>query len=387
MSMDQLGEIMVVDDTSDSLRLMTDLLTAEGYKVRPTPDPQLALDSAFANPPDLILLDVKMPGMDGFEACQRLKQNESTSNVPVIFVSALQDMEDRVRGFEVGGLDFITKPIHREEVLARVSAQLELFRVRQHLEEQTQQLVEANLKLQDLDRLKSMFIATMTHEFRTPMNAIIGFTGIMLQEIPGKVNDTQKDYLTRVSRAGQHLSELISDVIDISKIEAGHLEVEPQHFNLKQVIDKAMEIIQPQAEIKHLALEVDATSWPEMYSDSKRFFQCVLNYLSNALKFTNEGKVTVVIREMDGHVKVAVRDTGIGIPEEDIPKLFQAFERLETSNPVKSPGTGLGLYLTRKIIKEVLQGTVEVESQVGKGSTFSLQIPKKMTEIQVEEKK
>jgi len=381
------GNIMVVEDDPNSLKMVSDMLIVEGYKVRAALSSKQALKSAFANPPDLILLDIKMPGMDGFEMCQMLKQDERTAECPVIFVSGLQAITDKVRGFQVGGVDFITKPLQREEVLARVSAQLELSQTRQQLEEHARELSEANLKLQELDKLKNMFIASMSHELRTPMNSIIGFTGIMLQGLTGELNEKQEDYLSRVSKSGQHLLALITDVIDISKVEAGQLVVSPQHFSLKEVIDEAIENTQPKANKKQLKLEVDATNWPEIYTDYHRLLQCLLNYLSNAIKFTEQGTVTVIVRERNNDVEIAVQDTGIGIAEADIPKLFTAFERIDSHLKIIAGGTGLGLYLTKKIVTDLLQGTVAVESQVGKGSTFFIRIPKELqvNAVQVED--
>ena len=241
-----------------------------------------------------------------------------------------------------------------------------------------EELKQANNKLKELDKLKSMFIASMSHELRTPLNSIIGFSGMMLRGISGDLNEEQQDNIRRVSRAGHHLLELVTDVIDISKIEAGRIDMHTQHFSLKEVIDEAVETIRPQADNKQLALEVEATSWPQMYSDRKRLLQCLLNYLSNAVKFTEQGTVTMIVRELDGDVEIAVRDTGIGIPDEDIPKLFEAFERLESHLRIKAGGSGLGLYLTKKIAKDVLHGSVALESEAGRGSTFFLRIPKEV---------
>lgn len=389
MRMIHSGDIMVVEDDPNSLKMVADMLIAEGYKVRAALSSKQALKSAFANPPNLILLDVKMPGMDGFEMCQMLKQDERTAECPIIFVSGLQAIADKVRGFQVGGVDFITKPLQREEVLARVSVQLELSRTRQQLEEHTRELSAANLKLQELDKLKNMFIASMSHELRTPMNSIIGFTGVMLQGLTGELNEKQKDFLSRVSNSGKHLLDLITGVIDISKIETGQLVVSPQHFSLKEVIDEAIGSTQPQANKKQLQLKVDASNWPEIYTDYHRLLQCLLNYLSNAVKFTEQGTVTVVIRERGSDVEIAVQDTGIGIAEADIPKLFKAFERLESHLKIIAGGTGLGLYLTKKIVTDLLQGTVAVDSQVGEGSTFFIRIPKELqvNTVQAEETK
>ncbi len=374
--MDPKGEILVVDDTPESLKLLVDLLMDEGYRVRPTMDPKLALESALSNPPELILLDVRMPGMDGFELCQRLKQATCTEQVPIIFVSALQELHERVRGFEAGGVDFITKPIQREEVLARVSAQLELSRMRQSLEKRSQELAAANQKLQDLDKLKSMFIASVSHELRTPLNAIISFSGILLREILGGLNERQRDSLERIDRAGKHLFSLITDVIDISKIEAGRSDVYPETFALQELVDEALNTIHPQAETKGLTVTVSAVTWPVLHTDRRRLLQCLVNLLGNAVKFTEKGGVTVLVSDTGEAVAVAVRDTGIGIAEGDRPKLFKAFERLDSHLRVKAGGTGLGLYLTRKLVTDFLHGEISVMSSPGEGSTFCLTVPK-----------
>ena len=374
--MDPKGEILVVDDTPESLKLLVDLLMDEGYRVRPTMDPKLALESALSNPPELILLDVRMPGMDGFELCQRLKQATCTEQVPIIFVSALQELHERVRGFEAGGVDFITKPIQREEVLARVSAQLELSRMRQSLEKRSEELAAANQKLQDLDKLKSMFIASVSHELRTPLNAIISFSGILLREILGGLNERQRDSLERIDRAGKHLFSLITDVIDISKIEAGRSDVYPETFALQELVDEALNTIHPQAETKGLTVTVSAVTWPVLHTDRRRLLQCLVNLLGNAVKFTEKGGVTVLVSDTGEAVAVAVRDTGIGIAEGDRPKLFKAFERLDSHLRVKAGGTGLGLYLTRKLVTDFLHGEISVMSSPGEGSTFCLTVPK-----------
>ena len=235
-----------------------------------------------------------------------------------------------------------------------------------------------NKKLKDLDKLKSMFIASMSHELRTPLNSIIGFTGMLLQGISGELNNKQEDNLRRVYKSGKHLLSLITDVIDISKIESGRVDIFPQTFPLKEVVDEAIETIQPQLDSKELSLTVKANRWPEMETDRKRLFQCLLNYLSNAVKYSEKGSIDITVTDLNDDIEIKVKDTGIGISEKDMPKLFEAFERMESHLKVKSGGTGLGLYLTKKIITELLEGTIAVESRIGEGSQFSFTVPKKI---------
>ena len=264
-----------------------------------------------------------------------------------------------------------TKSRLESEITEKDQAQLAL-------KERSDELARANLKLQELDKLKSMFIASMSHEFRTPLNSIIGFTGVLLQQLGGDVNEKQKDFLNRIKHSGEHLLGLISDVIDISKIEAGRIEAVPESFLLDGLVNEAVDEMSLAVKKRGLQLQVEVPEGIEMYSDRRRLLQCMLNYLSNAVKYTERGKITITVQTDDDMVDLSVTDTGAGIAQEDIPKLFEAFERLETHLRVKSGGTGLGLYLTKKITKDLLGGNVYVNSEIGGGSVFGLRIPKRL---------
>ncbi|MCU7925955.1 MAG: PAS domain S-box protein [Candidatus Thiodiazotropha sp. (ex Dulcina madagascariensis)] len=267
-----------------------------------------------------------------------------------------------------------------------IRARVALDKYQQHLEElvelRTIELQSANERLMELDRLKSMFIASMSHELRTPLNSIISFSGILLQGLVGELNERQRDSVARVHRAGRHLLDLISDVIDISKIEAGYIDVYSEDINIKEVVNEALDSIRHQARGKGLNLLIDVPAWPVAHTDRQRLLQCLINLLSNAVKYTEQGSITLSIRSDKDEIQFAVSDTGIGIAEHDKAKLFKAFERLDSHLQVKAGGAGLGLYLIKKIVAEILQGSVGLESELGKGSTFILTIPKKaMAEV------
>ena len=210
---------------------------------------------------------------------------------------------------------------------------------------------------------------------RTPLNSIIGFTGVILQGMTGSLNAKQQDHLTRVHNSAKHLLSLITDVIDISKIEAGRIEVFPQDVTLSDVIEEAVMTIQPQVKEKELELKTSIPGGLVLHTDRKRLLQCIINYLSNAVKYTESGTISISARQSDDKVEILVSDTGIGISAQDQARLFDAFERLDSHLRVKEGGTGLGLYLTRKLATEVLEGEVLVKSRQGKGSTFGLLIP------------
>ena len=244
--------------------------------------------------------------------------------------------------------------------------------------ERTLELKQANTRLQELDRLKSMFIASMSHELRTPLNSIIGFTGIILQGLTGEINAEQKDQLQRVFGSAQHLLDLINDVIDISKIEAGRFDIYPEEFSLDEVVDEAASTLSLEISKKELVLEISVPKDVQLKTDRKRVLQCILNYLSNASKFTERGTIRVSTRVIDEMVEISVQDTGIGIKQKDMPNLFTFFARLDSPLRFKTSGTGLGLYLTKKIATELLNGTVSAKSTYEQGSTFLLTIPKEI---------
>jgi len=255
-----------------------------------------------------------------------------------------------------------------------------LMNIVEDLNQKTIELEAANHKLQDVDRLKSMFIASMSHELRTPLNSIIGFSSIVLEEWLGPLNDEQKDKLAIVLRTGKHLLSLINDLIDISKVEAGKLETMPEEFNLADLVTEVARLSEAEMAAKGITLQVEAA--PQvMYTDRRRLYQCLINLVGNAVKFTRTGTITVKAGLAQGSgemVVISVRDSGIGIHEEDLPKLFTSFLRLQLPDDMQAKGTGLGLYLVRKIASEILDGTVSATSVYGQGSEFTLAIPARL---------
>ena len=264
------------------------------------------------------------------------------------------------------------------------ATQRALMNIVEDLNYKSTELEEANLKLQDLDRLKSMFIAAMSHELRTPLNSIIGFSSIVQEEWLGPLNKEQKEKLAIVLRTGKHLLSLINDLIDVSKIEAGKLEVIIDEFDLYDLIVEAAALTESDLAARGIKLEVEAIH-QILHADRRRLYQCVVNLLGNAAKFTRQGLITVkarLVQDPGGHagreqVVISITDTGIGIREEDLPKLFCSFVRLPLPEDMQVKGTGLGLYLVKKIVTDVLGGTVSATSVYGQGSEFCLTVPVK----------
>lgn len=264
----------------------------------------------------------------------------------------------------------ITKRKKLERDLRKHQTQLEEL-----VEERTSELAEANKRLMELDRLKSMFLASMSHELRTPLNSIIGFTGILLMGITGELNSEQKKQLEMVKSSASHLLELINDILDISKIESDRISVAVETFNVMDIVHEVAKSFQPMIERKKLELIVDGESPIEIESDRRRVKQILVNLAGNAVKFTEKGSIEIkAYLCKNNHVCFEIKDTGIGIQEDEIEKLFQPFQQIDMTSTKKYEGTGLGLYLTKKLVS-LLHGNVSVSSEFGKGSVFKFYLP------------
>ncbi len=261
-----------------------------------------------------------------------------------------------------------------EKALRRLNDELEV-----KVKKRTGELASANARLKELDRLKSMFIASMSHELRTPLNSIIGFTSLILMGMAGKITSEQKKQLLMVKSSANHLLELITDVIDVSKIEAGQIDLSIEDFNLFEVLKEIKNSFKVLTERKKLQLILEAPEKLTITSDSRRVKQIIMNFVSNALKFTSKGKIKIKAERKKEKIMITVSDSGIGIRKEDMKKLFKQFSRIYTEGAPIGEGTGLGLYLSKKIAT-LLNGKINAESIFGKGSKFTLILPSKYIE-------
>ena len=354
--------ILVVDDTPESLRLFVRILTEQGYSVRPAPSGELALKRIEQKLPDLILLDIMMPNMNGFDVCRLLKGNEQTSHIPIIFISALGQAFDKVTAFTIGGVDYITKPFQLEEMLARVHTHLSLVEMRKRLEAQNRELQAQN---QDLEA----FAHTVAHDLKNPLSKII--TSMAMVEAYGPELDSKLRRLLQIGvDAGSKMSNIIDELLLLASVRK---EVAPLYTVymadvVQQVLDRLSQMIEDyQPEL------IMPDSWPQAQGYAPWLEEVWANYLSNGLKYGGRPPCLQLGAglQSNGQIRFWVRDNGPGLSQEAQATLFNEFTRLED---VRAEGNGLGLSIVHRIISK-LDGEVGVESAPGEGSLFYFTLP------------
>ncbi|HIJ84665.1 MAG: Hybrid sensor histidine kinase/response regulator [Magnetococcales bacterium] len=376
--------LLIVDDQRSNIDVLRDIL--QDYDRAIALNGEQALKVARSKkPPDLILLDIMMPEMDGYEVCTILKNDPATRDIPIIFVTAKREVADETRGLQLGAVDYITKPFNASIVRHRIGVHLELKRHRDRLEElvkeRTQELVEARniaesrkTAAEDGVRAKNEFLAIISDELRNPLNSIIGFSSFLGE--PDLPQTEREQYLEIINGASSSLLGLINEMIELAKVEAREVQLQPEPFDLVKLLQGVVKEFSPQAEKKGLTMTLELPEGlPEMLTgDAKRLQQVLRHLLKNAVGFTNHGSISLAVErqsqtEIEERIHFMVRDTGIGIPLEKQEIIFQEFTQLELAFRRSHGGLGLGLTICKRFVP-LMGGTLWVESAENKGSTF-----------------
>lgn len=418
------GDILLIDDTPDNLRFLSDLLSKAGYTVRKAINGEMGLEAAQLEPPDLILLDVKMPGLNGYSVCDRLKISERTASIPVIFLSAMDEELDKVMAFEAGGVDYITKPFQLVEVLARIEMHLQLSRLRQQLQQQNAQLQQeitqrtsaetaleqlnheleirirertieleatnqlllglqtelqqALLQEQRLNQFKSQIFSTLADELHEPLTTILTATELLQTETQ-HYSEQSNPYIQKIAESARWLQHLFHESLRSVSTPVNLPEFSPQFVNLTQLCQSFVETWQlPESPLYQLSF-ISWGKFPGMiWVDGALLQQIFSQLLVNAIHFSPLGGTILfqLVYESTQAI-IQVRDEGIGIPADELERVFDCFYRASNATQVAAPsgsGLGLGLALAKQAI-ELHQGSIAIESVVGQGTTVTLKLP------------
>ena len=359
------ASVLVVDDTIENLRLLSSMLEDHGYEVRPVTNGRQALQAVERDPPDLILLDIGMPDMDGYEVCRRLRASERAHDVPVIFITAFTDTADKLRAFDMGGVDYITKPFQFEEVLARVNTHVTLRRAQVAL-------ADSYARLRALERLRDDLVHMIVHDMRSPLQVLLASLGLL--EGPAAVlgKDSRDDLRTAIG-SSKELGRMVNNLLDVSRLEAGKMPIERRVWELTRMADEVRMALGTMD--RETRIEVESPGEVDVSCDGTLVRRIMENLVSNAIKHTAAGTpIRISIARGDGRVQVAVHDKGGGVPPQARAKIFEKFGAVESRHERAYHSVGLGLAFCKLAI-EAHGGTIGVDPGVPAGSTFWFELP------------
>ncbi|MCX7833545.1 MAG: hybrid sensor histidine kinase/response regulator [Ignavibacteria bacterium] len=362
--------VLIVDDLPQNIEVLGNILSNRGVKIAIALNGQQAINIATKKKPDLILLDVAMPEMDGFEVCKILKENPETREIPIIFLTAKTETDDIVKGFEIGAVDYITKPFKTAELLARVRTHLELKRSRDLI---TQQIAQLEKLIEDKDK----FISVISHDLRGPFTGFLGLTKFLSENIDSFTQEEIVEISKELHNSLLRQYQLLENLLEWSKIQIGKVKVKKEKIDVSEIVKNKIELFQTAAKSKNIELITKIPQNTYAFADPIMIGSVIHNLISNAIKYTNEGgNVTIDILYKENYLEITVSDSGIGISDENIKKLFHPEYSFSTPGTKMEKGTGLGLVIAKEMI-ELNDGKITVESKENVGTTFHLFLPVK----------
>ncbi len=360
--------ILVVDDSKDSLKVVSNFLKHEGYQIVLSLDAEDAMRILRVNDIDLILLDVIMPGTDGFEMCRQLKKDERLAEIPVVFLTAKTDTSDLVEGFRVGGVDYITKPFQREELIARINNHVALSDAKRRILHQAEQI-------QKINRTKDRLYSVIAHDIKTPFSNISMLISTLAEGYLEPGSDEYKEIIQNISNSSQETYALLKNLLFWTRTQTGDLEMAPESVRLNELVHNALHFFKPNASKKSITLHMDVPEDLMMRADRNMMQSILQNLVSNAIKFTDDGgDVRITARKKVNNVVIEVQDNGVGITEENMKKLFVDEGQVTTRGTNDEKGSGLGLLLVKDFVQRN-NGMLELESKPDEGTTFTLIFP------------
>jgi signal transduction histidine kinase len=390
-----ISSVLVVDDNPRNLQLMSAMLKQEGYKLYITNSGENALTFLENTLPDLILLDVMMPGLSGFEVCRLIKKQPKYKDIPVIFLTAKNEVDDLVEGFEAGAVDYIVKPFHAKEVIVRVSTHIQLKYAREQMLEKTRELEEANrslglskaiieadaAQLSLLNAEKNKFFSIIAHDLRGPITGLAGLAEILKEELDQMSKEDVQSTIHILHDSANQVVDLLYNLLEWSRVQMNSLTFEPVNLVLRETMTDVVRIFTNMIAGKEQMISWNVDPGLEVFADTNMLKTILRNLISNAIKFTpRKGLITVSAKILlDTQVRIAVSDSGIGMSPDLVERLFQLDQRVSRPGTDGESSNGLGLLLCSDLVKRQ-GGEIRVESKEGEGSTFLFTLPGKLSQ-------
>lgn len=361
---DRVPTVLIVDDNPKNVQIIALTLRELKFKIVIATNGQGAVDLTERVRPDLVLLDVMMPGMDGFEACEIIKSKKENENIPIIFLTALSEKANLVKGFSLGAVDYITKPFNKEELVSRINTHLELKFTRDKLETTMNHM-------SSLNDLKDKMFSVIGHDLRSPLGSI----KMTLEFMALAADPDLKDSFDELLKTTDEVYNLLENLLGWAKSQSGNINMVPEDVVLGDLVNECYLLQKTNFSLKNIDFKQILSEDVKAYADMNMVKTVLRNLLSNALKFTPDGgTITVEANKNEEHVVISVQDSGVGIPKENIPKLFNEKQHVSTYGTRKEAGSGLGLLLCKNFV-ELNKGEIWVESEENKGSKFSFKLP------------